>query len=121
MTIAFDYATQLANEPNEEVWRGTVRKIAMLKRHCFAAVFEKYFDYQSSSPTVKDTHKRAVIHYRDNESMYVDASADRVIVIFSTVFKDADDNVIGKVFMEVRARRTNERIDRTRNALLDLS
>lgn len=121
MTIAFDYATQLANEPNEEVWKGTVRKIAMLKRHCFAAVFEKYFDYQSSSPTVKDTHKRAVIHYRDNESMYVDASADRVIVIFSTVFKDADDNVIGKVFMEVRARRTNERIDRTRNALLDLS
>jgi hypothetical protein len=34
--------------------------------------------------------------------MYVDASADRVIVIFSTVFKDPDDNIIGRVFMEVR-------------------
>jgi len=34
--------------------------------------------------------------------MYVDASQDRVVVIFSTVFKDADDNIIGRVFMEVR-------------------
>ena len=50
-----------------------------------------------------DNHKRAVIHYRDDETMYVDASSDRVIVIFSTVFKDPDDNIIGRVFMEVRS------------------
>lgn len=34
-------------------------------------------------------------------SRYVDAQKDRVTVIFSTVFKDDDDIVIGKVFMQV--------------------
>ena len=113
VTLSFDYVSQLASEPSEAVWKATVRKIAMLKRHCFAAVFEKYFDYQSSSPTVKEPRKRAVIHYRDNESMYVDASSDRVVVIFSTVFQDFDDSIIGKVFMEVRERerRTNESLE----------
>ena len=33
---------------------------------------------------------------------YVGAKADRVTVIFSTVFRDDDDVVIGKVFMQVK-------------------
>lgn len=33
---------------------------------------------------------------------YVEAKKDRVTVVFSTVFKDDDDVVIGKVFMQVR-------------------
>lgn len=45
--------------------------------------------------------KDAVIHYRDDETMYVQALPDRVVVIFSTVFKDADDVIIGKVFLQV--------------------
>lgn len=32
---------------------------------------------------------------------YVEAKKDRVTVIFSTIFKDDDDVVIGKVFMQV--------------------
>jgi len=32
---------------------------------------------------------------------YVEAKSDRVTVIFSTVFKDDDDIIIGKVFMQV--------------------
>lgn len=32
---------------------------------------------------------------------YVEAKKDRVTVVFSTVFKDDDDVVIGKVFMQV--------------------
>ena len=32
--------------------------------------------------------------------MYVEAKDDRCTVIFSTVFKDADDVIIGKVFMQ---------------------
>ena len=32
---------------------------------------------------------------------YVDARKDRVTCIFSTVFKDDDDIIIGKVFMQV--------------------
>ena len=32
---------------------------------------------------------------------YVEAKKDRVTVIFSTIFKDDDDVIIGKVFMQV--------------------
>uniref|UniRef100_A0A8W8M7Y9 Arp2/3 complex 34 kDa subunit n=1 Tax=Magallana gigas TaxID=29159 RepID=A0A8W8M7Y9_MAGGI len=69
----------------------------LLKRNCFASVFEKYFQFQEEGTT---GHKRAVIQYRDDETMYVDAQKDRVTVIFSTIFKDDDDVVIGKVFMQ---------------------
>lgn len=31
---------------------------------------------------------------------YVEAKADRVTVVFSTVFRDSDDIVLGKVFMQ---------------------
>jgi len=43
----------------------------------------------------------AIIHYRDDETMYVEAKADRVTVVFSTLFKDEDDVVLGKVFLQV--------------------
>ena len=102
MTLSLDFNRQLPKGDSNEAWLPLVRKIAMLKRNCFAAVFEKYFEYQAKQDLPAGNHKRAVIHYRDDETMYVDASADRVIVIFSTVFKDPDDNIIGRVFMEVR-------------------
>ncbi|XP_003746516.1 actin-related protein 2/3 complex subunit 2 [Galendromus occidentalis] len=79
-----------------------VKKAGLLKRNCFASVFEKYFEHQAKlaeNPEGGDL-KRAVIHYRDDETMYVEASHDRVTVIFSTIFKDEDDVVIGKVFMQ---------------------
>ena len=49
----------------------------------------------------EDSKETAIINYRDDETMYVEAKADRVTVIFSTVFKDDDDVIIGKVFMQV--------------------
>uniref|UniRef100_A0A8B9PYQ1 Arp2/3 complex 34 kDa subunit n=1 Tax=Apteryx owenii TaxID=8824 RepID=A0A8B9PYQ1_APTOW len=75
-----------------------VHQAGMLKRNCFASVFEKYFKFQEEG---KEGEKRAVIHYRDDETMYVEAKKDRVTVVFSTVFKDDDDVVIGKVFMQL--------------------
>ncbi|CAH8636260.1 unnamed protein product [Schistosoma rodhaini] len=74
-------------------------KCGLLKRNCMAAVFEKFFEYQIKS-NADSGSKRAVIHYRDDETMYVQALADRVTVIFSTTFKDPDDLLIGKVFMQ---------------------
>ncbi|KAI1283799.1 Actin-related protein 2/3 complex subunit 2 [Halotydeus destructor] len=74
-----------------------IKKAGLLKRHCFASVFEKYFEYQERG---EEAEKRAVINYRDDETMYVEAKPDRVTVIFSTVFKDEDDVIIGKVFMQ---------------------
>lgn len=74
-----------------------IKKIGLLKRNCFASVFERYFDFLENEEDSKET---AVINYREDETMYVEAKADRVTVIFSTVFKDDDDVIIGKVFMQ---------------------
>ncbi|XP_054450975.1 actin-related protein 2/3 complex subunit 2-like [Pteronotus mesoamericanus] len=74
-----------------------VHQAGMLKRNCFASVFEKYFQFQEEG---KVGENRAVIHYRDDETMYVETKKTRVTVVFSTVFKDDDDVVIGKVFMQ---------------------
>lgn len=41
-----------------------------------------------------------MIHYRDQETITVMVLKDRVTCIFSTLFTDADDIVIGKVFMQ---------------------
>ncbi|XP_041365452.1 actin-related protein 2/3 complex subunit 2-like [Gigantopelta aegis] len=84
-------------EKPPEDFEEQAHKAALLKRNCFASVFEKYFEFQAKGEEGK---KQAVIHYRDNETMYVQAKKDRVTVIFSTIFKDDDDIVIGKVFMQ---------------------
>lgn len=88
MTLLFD----LKNLP--ENYEELIKKASMLKRNCFASVFEKYFEFQENG---EEGQKRAVIHYRDDETMYVEAKSDRVTVIFSTIFKDEQDIIIGKV------------------------
>lgn len=40
------------------------------------------------------------IHYREEEAIYIQASYDRVTVIFSTVFREETDRVFGKVFIQ---------------------
>uniref|UniRef100_A0A9J8C862 Arp2/3 complex 34 kDa subunit n=1 Tax=Cyprinus carpio carpio TaxID=630221 RepID=A0A9J8C862_CYPCA len=80
--------------PNKEEM---IHQAGILKRNCFASVFEKYFKFQEEG---REGEKRAVVHYRDDESMYIEAKKDRVTVVFSTVFKDDDDVIIGKVFMQ---------------------
>ncbi|XP_014286731.1 probable actin-related protein 2/3 complex subunit 2 [Halyomorpha halys] len=87
----------LDNVPSD--WENVVKKIGLLKRNCFASVFEKYFDFQEKGD-FNEGLKRAVINYRNEETMYVEAKSDRVTVVFSTIFKDEDDVVIGKVFMQ---------------------
>jgi len=86
---------ELDNLP--DLYMPLVEKAALLKRNCFASVFEKYFKFQEQG---QESKERAVINYRDDETMYIEAKADRVTVIFSTVFKDADDIVIGKLFLQ---------------------
>jgi len=85
----------LENIPSES--ESVCQKIGLLKRNCFASVFEKYFDFQERG---EEGQKRAVINYRTDETLYVEAKADRVTVVFSTIFRDEDDVVIGKVFMQ---------------------
>lgn len=58
-----------------ENWEELIKKIGLLKRHCFASIFEKYFDYQEKiSVSQEDTSKlqqKAIIQYRDQEIMLV--------------------------------------------------
>ncbi|CAJ0959528.1 unnamed protein product, partial [Mesorhabditis belari] len=91
VTLEFD----LNAIPND--YSEILRKASMLKRNCFASVFEKYFEFQEAG---QEGQKRAVINYREDETMYIEAKPDRVTVIFSTLFKDPDDVIIGKVFLQ---------------------
>ena len=52
-------------------------------------------------PTAKGDLK--IIKYREEEAIFIQASNDRVTVIFSTVFKEETDRVYGRVFLQVRS------------------
>jgi actin related protein 2/3 complex subunit 2 len=97
-SIAFDLD---ALPENPDQW---IIEASMMKRHCLAAPFERCFEMQEAG---SESSKPMVIPYRDNETIYLKADKDRVTVIFSTVFNDDDDIVIGKVFLQefVDARR----------------
>ena len=60
VSLLFDLDAVPANK--EEV----IHQAGMLKRNCFASVFEKYFKFQEEG---KEGETRAVVHYRDDESM----------------------------------------------------
>jgi len=92
----FDATVQVDLTNIPEDWEEVVKKCGRLKRNCFAAVFEKYFEFQERE---EEGQTQAVIHYRDDETMYVQAKSDRVTVIFSTIFKDASDIILSEVFM----------------------
>merc|ERR1711902_89806 len=92
----FDATVQVDLSNIPENWEEIVKKCGRLKRNCFAAVFEKYFEFQERG---EEGQSQAVIHNRDDETMYVEAKSDRVTVIFSTIFKDASDIILSEVFM----------------------
>lgn len=49
-----------------ENWEEVAKKVGLLKRNCFASVFEKYFDFQEQG---LEGQKRAVINYRNEETL----------------------------------------------------
>jgi len=75
-------------------------KLALLKRHLFAAPFQYAID--------KKPKDIIIFQYRPEEIAYIKADADRITVIFDIQFRDADDIVFSKVFLQefVDARRT---------------
>jgi actin related protein 2/3 complex, subunit 2 len=85
-------------------------KIALLRRNTMAAPFERAIDLHHSlaeaasrftneaAPTGEGSEVMA-IHYREEEALYVQATHDRVTVIFSTVFREETDRIFGKVFL----------------------
>ena len=92
-----------------------VLQIALLRRFAIGSVFEKYFAIQRVRDLVMcaraltcpqaggaDGNTAAVVNYRPGESFHVTAQKDRVTVIFSTPFKDEDEIILGKIFLQVR-------------------
>jgi len=80
------------------------RNVALLKRNAFAAPFYKVFNDIEG----KKGGTLVELNYRDDESVYLKPETDRCIVIFSIRFKDPDDIVLAKVFLQeyADARRT---------------
>ena len=76
----------------------TARKFALLKCNAMSAPFERAFDDQLAGRAQSNF---MVLHYRDEEAIYIKASHDRVTVMFSTLFKEETDQIIAKVFLQV--------------------
>jgi actin related protein 2/3 complex, subunit 2 len=80
-----------------------VTSISLFKRNVLAAPFERGFQAQRELEASGSGQGELMqINYRDEEAIYVQASQDRVTVIFSTVFRDETDVIFGKVFLQVR-------------------
>jgi len=91
-----------ANPPGDKV--AFARNVALLKRHVLSAPFNKVF----SDIEAKKPGSLVEIPYRDDEAFYLKPETDRCIVIFAIGFKDPDDIVLAKVFLQeyADARRT---------------
>lgn len=86
-----------------------ITQAASLKRYCIGGVFDKYFKIQASGGAGVDGEP-AIINYRPQETMFISAHRDRVTVVFSTLFNDDDDVVLGKLFLQEfsEARKKNQ-------------
>jgi actin related protein 2/3 complex subunit 2 len=104
---------QLVREQTLEQRQELVDRISLLKRNTLAAPFERAFaqfdqlaqdaaqkSLDMYTPEAAGDSEVMAIHYRDEESIFVKPSHDRVTVIFSTVFKDETDRIFGKVFLQ---------------------
>jgi len=85
----------LAQPPQDKA--KVARNIALLKRNAMAAPFYKLF---SDIDQKKATGNLVEIRYRDEEALFLKPETDRCIVIFSIQFKDPDDVVFAKVFLQ---------------------
>jgi actin related protein 2/3 complex subunit 2 len=89
-TLQIDLAKPPSDVPK------VAREFALLKRNCLAAAFYKAI----SDVEGKKGSDVIELKYRDEEAFYLKPESDRLIVIFSIQFKDADDVVVGKVFLQ---------------------
>ncbi|KAJ7918954.1 actin-related protein ARPC2 [Mycena leptocephala] len=105
VSLAIDLEQLPASNEDRESF---IMSIALFKRNALAAPFELGFTSQKGLDSAgTGTGDLMQIHYRDEEAIYIQASHDRVTVIFSTVFRDETDRIYGKVFLQefVDARR----------------
>ncbi|RIB27056.1 Arp2/3 complex, 34 kd subunit p34-Arc-domain-containing protein [Gigaspora rosea] len=107
----FSLEFDLQKLPEDKEERETlVKKVSLIKRNLLAQPFERAFEQQAQYEAEEQTNPTPIlmqIHYRDQETIYIQAQYDRVTVIFSTLFKEETDRIFGRVFLQefVDARR----------------
>ena len=93
---------------DEEALAALIDNIALVKRNAMAAPFERAFalhaELASTNKPGEEVQQATyedvmAIQYREEEAMYINAQHDRVTVIFSTVFREETDHVLGEVFL----------------------
>lgn len=104
VTLSID----MNNLPNDH--ESLAASCALLKRHCMASVFAKFFDLQPRLEP-KSAGERSSVHFRSDGAMYIHSLHDRVTVVFKINFQELDDIVLGKVFIQ-EFTQTVRRIDR---------
>lgn len=73
------------------------KNVSLMKRNAFAAPFYKVFaDIEKKSASAGLIE----IRYRDDEAFYIKQETDRTIVVFEIAFRDADDVVLAKLFLQ---------------------
>lgn len=116
IVIDLEKAAQLSPEDQNSL----VSKLALLRRNALSAPFNKAFERydalsseqpkttkkgsiyitEQSSVPVENNEVIATIRYRDDETIYIRPSNDRVTVIFTALFKDETDRIFGSVFLQ---------------------
>jgi len=71
-------------------------KIGLVKRHLLAGPYKRMFEAIEKAETPNPIY----VQYRDNEAFFLKPEGDSCIVIFSVYFKDADDQILAKVFLQ---------------------
>lgn len=94
--ITFNINIKELFDSGKEMQEKTIHEISRLKRNCFAAAFNVHFEAHKSRSNVTKT----VIPFRPEETMFIKAKSDHVVVIFSTTFKDPDDQILAKIFLQ---------------------
>lgn len=104
--ITFNIAIQKLAHESKQQQQNTITKISCLKRNCFAAAFNPHFQAHKQ----KETSTHTVIPFRPEETMFIRAKSENVVVIFSTIFKDPDDQILAKIFLaEFADAKTNQK------------
>jgi len=79
------------------------KKVGNLKRTAMSAPFLRAFkehDRLVNDKSYKVDQTLMTVHYRPEETVWIQTQQDRVTVIFSTLFREETDRVFGKVFLQ---------------------
>lgn len=94
ITLAIDCASFTSKSEDER--RKFAHEVALLKRHALASAFYKAFNEVEK----KQPGNLIEVRYRDEEAIFIKPENDRCTVIFNIQFKDADDAVLSKTFLQ---------------------